>query len=328
MQRENLEKLNIHELRIKARALGVKAPTTKKQGQLIEEILQIENGELAAVKSKMGRPPKNQGVGLDKFTKAVSEKSLMDLKNSGLPKVSDTMWSDSYDYTGMIVEDHDYMGVVRVVDDVSYLKNNICGLEYIYLDNQDCKLGDLISGKCHAISRTFGKVDTCEKLQFKNADGKDSFCIIKELPSVENMYDDVESSQENNKIIVEIEANIYSSYDFSQTQKLYFHTNECEDLINSYNLLIDIKNLVNNLCDENKKFSLYLIDIEYIYSTLSIYFEMKGALKDINAGQYFKELLSKIYNSNGGQLVIYEKKGCKRSSYLDLILNKYCEKKN
>ena len=36
---EELSIFNVHELRAKAREVGVRAPTTKKQNELIEEIL-------------------------------------------------------------------------------------------------------------------------------------------------------------------------------------------------------------------------------------------------------------------------------------------------
>lgn len=56
----NIEELGVYELRELARKLGVKSPTTKKIGQLKQEIKLIQNGQMKGVNTnKIGRPPKS-----------------------------------------------------------------------------------------------------------------------------------------------------------------------------------------------------------------------------------------------------------------------------
>ena len=56
----NIDELGVYELRELARKLGVKSPTTKKIGQLKEEIKLIQNGQMKAINTnKIGRPPKS-----------------------------------------------------------------------------------------------------------------------------------------------------------------------------------------------------------------------------------------------------------------------------
>ena len=51
-------KINFHELRLYARQIGVKKPTTYNKKELIEKIKQIEKGQVAPVVEKRGRPIK------------------------------------------------------------------------------------------------------------------------------------------------------------------------------------------------------------------------------------------------------------------------------
>ncbi|MBR1925534.1 MAG: hypothetical protein IJ837_01620 [Clostridia bacterium] len=59
--RENLNKFGIFQLREYARSIGVHLPTTYKKDDLIEKIMQVENGTIEPFvpKNKKGRPPKN-----------------------------------------------------------------------------------------------------------------------------------------------------------------------------------------------------------------------------------------------------------------------------
>lgn len=63
MTREELNELSIFALREFARRTGVYAPTSKKKGQLIDEIIEISEGKKQPyiAKTKQGRPPKNYG---------------------------------------------------------------------------------------------------------------------------------------------------------------------------------------------------------------------------------------------------------------------------
>ena len=322
-KREELEKLSVHELRIKARALGVKAPTTKKQSQLIQEIIQIESGELSAFRSKMGRPPKNQLIEIDSLNEEVSQKTLINPFYAPIINENDLVLENG-DHSSTLC---DCLGVIRQVQDKWYIRNYSNGYKYVTLTRRDgFRAGDLVIGKAYKYSSSFGRSDDYSKYPFNVVEEKQKVLQIKNCAEIEDMYQFIRDDEEYEKIVVEVEANIYSAYDFSQEQKLYLHTNECADIMDSYNLLLDVKNTVHNLCEANKKFAIYFVDVEYIYSILSTYFHMRGVPADVNAGQYFKEILSNINNSKGGKITLFEKEGCKRSSYLDIILNRYCKK--
>lgn len=56
---QNLQNYSIYELRALARKMGVKAPTTKTQTILIEQINQIQNNKLKPFFTKKGRPSKD-----------------------------------------------------------------------------------------------------------------------------------------------------------------------------------------------------------------------------------------------------------------------------
>ena len=83
-----LYEMDIHALRNIAREVGVKAPTTLKKKELIDEILQMESGnQQPCIPTKKGRPPKSNGAN-QKFEieKIVDEKSInetvMELKSN------------------------------------------------------------------------------------------------------------------------------------------------------------------------------------------------------------------------------------------------------
>ena len=52
MEEQDLRKLSVYELRMLAREVGVRSPTSKSCEQMITEILAIKNGELAPFKAK------------------------------------------------------------------------------------------------------------------------------------------------------------------------------------------------------------------------------------------------------------------------------------
>ena len=74
---ENLDNLNIYELRNYARKIGVKCPTQKKKLELINEIIKIETGEQERYfnKNKCGRPIKSCKINNIKVAK-VNKKLL------------------------------------------------------------------------------------------------------------------------------------------------------------------------------------------------------------------------------------------------------------
>ena len=70
---DNIRELTIHKLREIARNIGVKAPTTKKRDELIDEILKIQNGELMPYNptKKVGRPAKLQEIEIANIEQAI-----------------------------------------------------------------------------------------------------------------------------------------------------------------------------------------------------------------------------------------------------------------
>ncbi len=70
---DNLKGLSIYQLRYLAHQVGVKAPTTKKSDELINEIIAIQKGELEPYfpQKKLGRPVKNNNFAIDSNTGAI-----------------------------------------------------------------------------------------------------------------------------------------------------------------------------------------------------------------------------------------------------------------
>ena len=184
-------------------------------------------------------------------------------------------------------------------------------------------VGDIIFGQ-YENDDLFGKIISFKRKEFCGSN-KNSGVYTKQFKTNEDMYNFI-CSEEGTKIIVEIEADLNRN-NLEMQDVLYFSTKECADVKDSYNLLLDIKQLVNNLCKANKEFSLYFVDVEYIYSILCIYYEVVNQSADLNAGQYFKEIFSKIKYSKGANVTLLQKEQGKRSSYFDAILGRYCEKR-
>lgn len=329
MEREELEALNVHELRVKARVMGVKAPTTKRQSQLVEEILQIQKGDLPAFKSNMGRPPKAKGSNFDAVSLVINESSLADTAYGEFSENAPAhIFESSTKVEGIGKEEYDILGVVREIGNKCYIYNYLqAGMSYAILPNdlrKNINGGDLVLGKAKAYVANYG-ILTSVKKQELNTDKKSVGDKAKRVicKDIKEMRDFVQNDEGVQKITVEVESNKIV-FKPNETE-IALYTKECEDIVKSYNMLLDAKNLIANLCKENKTFTIYFLDVEYIYSTMYMYHEMKKNLADINAGQYFKEVLSMIANSTNARVVMFQKENEKRSSYLDIILGKYCK---
>ena len=81
---QNLEEYSIYELRQIARSMGVKAPTTKKHSELIDEIKKIQNKEIAPIKTTKGRPAKTYNIELCK--KTLQENEIIQLNKTDIKK--------------------------------------------------------------------------------------------------------------------------------------------------------------------------------------------------------------------------------------------------
>ena len=78
-----LYEMDIHALRNIAREVGVKSPTTLTKKALIDEILQIENGnKQPCIPTKKGRPPKNNGANQKFEIEKIVDENTMELKSN------------------------------------------------------------------------------------------------------------------------------------------------------------------------------------------------------------------------------------------------------
>ena len=322
-----LNKMNIHDLRTTARLVGVKSPTTKRASELIEEIVLIKNKKMEPFKSNMGRPPKIPKK--NKLIQYILDSFLYENNYEPINKAPelDFCLRAPDDLVGLNNSNNeDFIGIVRELDNDKYIKNYFKDNSYCLFEDDRENLvdaGDIIFGK-YENDDLFGKITSFEKKEFNKSDNIGE-AFVKECDSSEEMYNYV-LSQGGTKIVVEVEAELNRNKTNNDNNVIYFSTKECADIKDSYNLLLDIKQLVNNLCKNGKEFSLYFIDVEYIYSILGIYYEVINQSADLNAGQYFKEILSKIKNSKGSNVTLLQKELGKRSSYFDVIINRYCKK--
>ncbi len=324
--RQELETLGIHKLRDLARELGVKAPTTKRQSELIDEILKIECGELEAVKSNMGRPPKGKINSPSKYDFIFQGGSLENLEYISAFQKEEVAFCDE-GFIGGLNDGDECWGVVRNLDDKYYFRNYKGAKKYVVIDklHKDCKIGGMVKGIAYTYSNKLLRAENYESFEFDDRHKEGDVATIAEVANVEEMYDYILNDDSINKVVAEVEANVIKMQRLNGL--VYLHTEECEDLSETINMLLDVKALVEDLIKQEKSFTLYFVDIEYIYDIIYIYFSNnKKAEADINAGQYFKELISKVNNYKNGKLVLFEKTGGLRSSYLDVILNKFCKR--
>ena len=316
-----LNNMSIYELRARARMVGVKAPTTKTASKLIEEIVAIETGKMLPTKSNMGRPPKS--LMANKIKENILESSLYKNDYEQIKLEKEMALCDGNLLQEINTNIHDFMGIIRCVDGCYYVNNYFRENDVVLINsNNDIVVGDLVYGECKK-GLNFSNAISFKKLNFKDSKKESLSCVVK-CEDVEEMYKNI-SQKQGLKIIVDIESKYKNISSFNDNE-IWFLTKECEDIIKSYNLLLDIKNMVDVLCKSNKEFTIFFVDVEYVYSVLYMYYHFKGVSEDINAMQYFKELLSLINNSKGAEINLLQEKDGKKSSYLEIVLNKYCKK--
>lgn len=149
---ETLNSLGIYELRELARKVGVASPTTKKREELEHEIIEINNGSLAPVKSSnRGRPPKtisNVEKYLDIFvpkefietslkTKA-DEKLFASLKFNKKTELEKTL----HNFKGYLRKTVSGYYYFRDVDDF----NRVVSVPDLIVNEYNLYEGDLLSG--------------------------------------------------------------------------------------------------------------------------------------------------------------------------------------
>lgn len=328
---EELNVLNVHELRAMAREIGVRAPTTKKQQELIEEILKIQSGMLQPHTTNMGRPVKS-GIRADilksTITLAKNNYVHIDLKDV------DVKYEDCQKI--QVISDNDIVecaGIVRKINGKFYIQNYLGKCKYIILLEEqivknNLQEGDYIKGTAKLSDKVFGDLISVEQKNFAHTNSllKAKEVKVVNLKNDDEIYSFIKNDNKINKIVLEIECNKNLTELFDNC--VVISTKECEDVKVSYNALIDCKNFIENLCKQDGNFIVYVNNTEYIYSILKIYYNYIKFDQDLNAGQYFKEILSMVANSKNGNIILFEKEKCKRSSYLDIIINKYCDLSN
>lgn len=327
---KEIESMSIHELRNTARNFGVKSPTSKKRQELIDEIELIKNGKLEPYKTNMGRPTKKSIT--SEIMNKIQMGTLVENLYNPLKVAEGRLGFEDGEKIDSIneYEIFDCYGVVRKLDDWFYIQNFVRGSKYILISSEQQKeygiqVGDLIH--CSAKSKDINFAYLLE-VKLKNFDvgskNNQNQRVIKVelIKTVSEMYEYIKKDNKINKIVLDIESNYINNS--IQKNLIHLHSDECDDITISYNVMLDCKNLIKNLSAKEETFSLYIVNIEYIFSLLKVYYSTISKNDELNAGQYFKEILSMISNSKNGSVVLFEKENCKRSSYLDLIINKYC----
>ena len=326
MNKLELEKLGIYELRTKARNVGVRAPTMKKREVLIDEILKIENGEIVPTKTNMGRPPKNVFILGNEIDKAIMERTIIP-QNYEKANFADVGFKLKSEEVLGINSGFNFCGIVREVLGQKFVKDYNSDAYVILQDDFADKfvLGDYIAGTAISVNNNYGLATKCDFVNVsknKNVLGKKASIVFQK--NTENMFDYAIKDKSENKYFVITEAR-FNEVPNKLNGAMVLKTNECEDIVLSYNMLLDVKNMAKRFAEKDIPFTIYLFDVEYMYSIMGMYFTTKNCSEDVNCGQYFKELLSIVTNSNGGKVVVFEKENNKRSSYLDIILNRYCQ---
>ncbi len=329
-KKQELDALGIYELRTVARNIGVKSPTTKKHDELVECILKIQNGEEKASSSNKGRPPKkislaSSNLDLDKIEGEPRNFEYAPDSNDG--------FCLSSCFSGPFKELYSCQGVLRVVEDKKYIYNHMGVVRFVMVDDEMCqkyglKFGDYVVGKAYNISSRIGKLNSVQEINFANITTScgtdDKKIVIKGSKNVKEIYDNILASEKPIRVAIELEVNDYGVITL-RDDCIYFYSHELDDIKRSYNALLDCMQVVKELSENNKPFSLYLLDIDYIFIVLSVHLASKydafGNYSD--AGQFIKTLLAYVKNSTCGNAVIYESKNYKRNEYLDAILNKY-----
>lgn len=317
---EELKMLSVYELRMLARAMGVRSPTSKSSEQMINEIIAIENGKLEPFKTKKGRPPKSKGTNLDGLKQFLNSSSIMPSNYEPVKMVA------NYDFCSNSVNTssgtHKFKGVVRRADNFLYVQDYLSSNEYVIISNDgEVREGDIVQGTAIDFEANFKKAKSFEKIEFKHNNQNCEKKAIKEFNTNQEMSEYV-NSQSGNKLIVEVETANFVKPN-AENNVLFLHSNRCDDVLKTYNMLLDVKNCIKSLCEKQEQFTLYLMDVEYIYYMLTLYFQYRNVAIDINAGQYFKELFNSIATNKNAGIVILKKANCSKSSYLELIIDRY-----
>lgn len=334
MENQNLEleKLTIYELRRLARDVGVKAPTTKHHKELIDSVKKILSGEQEAYSSNRGRPPKNVAFANNtiNFEKNDGENVKYTFSQENGNNLFFCATDDIRGINKMYVP---CKGILREVDDNKYIYNHMEAVKFITVSQQLCEkyklnIGDYVVGKAVETSIKTGYLEDVEDINFDKVDTSKIAKKpneIRELISNDDLISAIKKDKQPIKVALELETKDEQVVDL-RNDCIYFYSNELDNIQKSYNAVLDMYYLVLSLCKKGKKFTLYLIDIDYIFIILNMHLKSLQSNPDrefVDAGHFLKTIFSCINNSKNSNIIVYENKKYKRNEYLDAILNKY-----
>lgn len=332
--KEYLENLGIYELRALARDVGVKSPTTKKQKELVESILKIQNGEVKAITTNKGRPPKKisfSAINID-YEQIDGKTPIFEHSND---REDDYVLCNDGEVESLSKNYIPCSGIFREIEGRKFIYNHMEAVKYVnvsqsIVEKYNLKVNDYVVGTAVETGFRFGYLDSIEDVNFSKV--KEMGCsgipkvAIKEIKNLDTMRTEILSQQTKQiKIILELEVNDYYVVNL-RNDCIYFYSGELDSVKKSYNALLDALRLVQNLAKSNKPFTLYMLDVDYIFNVLNVYLRSlntNNPSEFLDAGQFLKTLLVSVKNSASGNIVIYESKKYKRNEYLDAILNKY-----
>ncbi len=330
--KEELNDIGIFELRSIARNVGVKSPTTKRHNDLVNAILRVQNGEDKVFSTNKGRPPKKMSFvpSLSEYEKSEGQTSEFKYTNE---QDDNLVFCANGGEKGINKEYVPCGGILRGAEDGRYIYNHMEAIKYITVNNNfvkkyNLKVGDYVIGKAVETSFKTGYLVDVLDVNFKdvtNEDCEKKANEIREINGMPKVYSEIKNDKQPLKVVLELEAK-NSAVTNMRNDSIYFYSEELANVKKSYNAALDSLYLVKNLCKDNKPFTLYLVDIDYIFITLNLHLRslsQDGDKNFVDAGYFLKTLFSCVNNSEFGNIVVYENRKYKRNEYLDAILNKY-----
>lgn len=329
--KQNLEQLGIYELRAKARAVGVKSPTTKRHSELVECILKIQKGEQQAFSTKKGRPPKIINFANSSFDLEQAEGVVPNYTYAKDSLNSNTLCDDQY-VESVLKTTYPCVGLVRELNGRQYVFDYHNPVHFVLIEEQrvaDTKLvvGDFVRGRAFSVNPVTSILDSVIDVNLGSVESCSDDCVatisVQTIDDVAHAHEQI-VNQKNDCLKIALELEVGDASIIEMRDKcIYLHSSEYDDVKRSYNAIMDCMNIVKNLSAKKKPFLINLIDIDYIFSLLNAYMISDGKRQDVDAGQFLRDMFLCVKNSNCGSLVIFDKIGYKRNSYLDAIINKY-----
>lgn len=242
MTEEQLNNLNVYELRSLARRIGVGAPTTKVKRRLIREILDISSGKQAkhVAKTRQGRPPKNfVGIGL---TNVITEANTqyadhMPARYFALAQNTPKFTvGDVTNITGYVEYLPNHTAVIRPHD----LTSNECIILPVDMaDKYKLRAGDIVS--CDFDPATMDTPAVCKEVLSVNN------CPILEYSPIRPDYFDIRHIRPSENVIFKDDR--FASLDIKHGQTIYVYGIDNNDSTIS---------LINLISAVNKSRKLYI----------------------------------------------------------------------